>query len=53
MFAVSVVMNTHEYKELFKEEDSIDILKILGSINNIKQYQKMYNHAWRKHESSI
>ena len=34
----------HECKKLFKE-DSIQILKILGSITNIEEYQKIYNHA--------
>ena len=29
----------HEYKKIFKEE-SIEILKILGLINNIEEYQK-------------
>ena len=41
----------HEY--IFKEEKSIEILKILGLINNIAEYQKIYNHAWRKHKSRI
>ena len=27
------------------EEESIDILKILGLITNIEEYQKIYNHA--------
>ena len=35
----------HEYKKIFKEEESIELLKILGLINNIKEYQKKYNHA--------
>ena len=34
----------HEYKKIFKEEDSIKILKILGLITNIEEYQKLYNH---------
>ena len=34
----------HEYKKIFKEEESIEILKILGLINNIEEYQKIYNH---------
>ena len=34
----------------FKYEETIEILKILGVINNIEKYQKIYNHAWRKHE---
>ena len=31
-------------KRKFKEEDSIEILKILGLITNIDEYQKIYNH---------
>ena len=30
---------------LFKEEQSIEILKILGAINNIDEYQKIYDHV--------
>ena len=26
-------------------EESIELLKILGLINNIEEYQKMYNHT--------
>ena len=43
-------MNMKTY--LIKEE-SIEILKILGLINNIEEYQKIYNHDWRKHETKI
>ena len=35
----------HEYKKIFKEEQSTEILKILVLINNIKEYQKIHNHA--------
>ena len=35
----------HEYKTIFKEEESIEILKIIGLTNNIGEYQKIYNHA--------
>ena len=38
LFTVSVVMN-------IKEEESIEMLKILGLLNNIKEYQKIYNHV--------
>ena len=41
MFTISVVMNV---KNIFKEEESIEILKILGLINNIEEYQKIYNY---------
>ena len=40
-FGVSVVMNI----KIFKEEESIEILKILGLITNIEEYQKIYNHV--------
>ena len=30
----------HEYEKIFKEEELIEILKILGLINNIEEYQK-------------
>ena len=43
----------HEYIKIFKEEESVKILKILGLINNIQEYHKIYNHTWRKHESRI
>ena len=43
----------HEYKKIFKEEESIEVLKILGLINNIEEYQKIYNYAWIKSESRI
>ena len=35
----------HEYEKAFKEKESIGILKVLGLINNIEEYQKKYNHA--------
>ena len=35
----------HEYKTIFKEEESIEILKILGLIDSVEEYQKIYNHA--------
>ena len=35
----------HEYEKILKEEESIEILKILGLINNIEVYQKICNHA--------
>ena len=34
-----------EYEKKFKQEESIEILKILGLINNIEEYQKIYNHV--------
>ena len=35
----------HEYEKIFKEEEPIEILKILGLINNIEEHQKIYNHV--------
>ena len=35
----------NEDEKIFKEEESIEILKILGLINNIEDYQKIYNHS--------
>ena len=35
----------HEYEKLFKEEEPIEILKILGLINNIEEHEKIYNHV--------
>ena len=42
LFTASVVINI---KKTFKEEESIEILKILGLINNIEEFQKIYNYA--------
>ena len=38
---------------MFKEEESIEILNFLGLITGTEEYQKMYNHAWRRHGSRI
>ena len=35
----------HEYEKIFKEEESTEILKILGLIDNIEEYQKIYNYV--------
>ena len=35
----------NEDEKIFKEGESIEILKILGLINNIEEYQKIYNHV--------
>ena len=42
-----------DMKKIFKEEESIEILKSLGLINNIEDYQKKYNHVWRNHKSKV
>ena len=34
-----------EDAKIFKEEESTEILKILGLINNVEEYQKIYNHG--------
>ena len=34
-----------EYENIFKEEESIEILKVLRLFNNTEEYQKIYNHA--------
>ena len=43
----------HEYEKIFKEEESIEILKILALINNIEEYKKIYNDIKRKRKSRI
>ena len=45
--ALSIVYSKcgHEYKKIFKEEESIEILKILDLNTNIEEYQKIYNHV--------
>ena len=42
-----------EYKEIFKEEWSNEMSKVLDLITNIEKYQKIYNHICRKHKSRI
>ena len=37
-----------EHKETFKEQKSIEILKIISLITNIEEFQKIYNHDRRK-----
>ena len=53
--SLSVVygMCNQEYEKIFKEEESIEILKILCLTNNIKEHQKIYNHVWRRYKSII
>ena len=43
----------HEYEKMFKEEESIEIIKILALINYLEKYQQIYNHMCRKHKSII
>ena len=35
----------NEDEKIFKEEESIEILKILGLTTSIEQYRKTYNHV--------
>ena len=35
----------HKYKKIFKGKDTIEILKILGLITNIEEFEKLYNHV--------
>ena len=35
----------NEDEKIFNEEESIKILKIFGLINNIEQYQNIYNNV--------
>ena len=36
-----------------KEEESIEMLEILGLIINTEEYQKIHNHVWGKHKSRV
>ena len=40
-------------KKIFQEEESFKILKTLGLITNVEDYEKIYKNDWRKHESGI
>ena len=42
-------MKKSEYEKLFKEEESIEILKILGLIENT--LLKFLKYDWKKHKS--
>ena len=48
--SLSIVYNKcgHAYEKIFRKEESIEILKIFGLINNIKEHNRIYNHVWRK-----
>ena len=43
----------HECEKIFKEEESVEILRILGLINNIEEHQKIYNYVWKRHKLRI
>ena len=39
------IVSGHEYQKIFKEEELVKILKLLGLITNIEEYQKIYTHV--------
>ena len=43
----------HGYEKIFKEEESIEIIKVFGWIDNVKEHHNIYIHAWKKHTSGI
>ena len=43
----------NEDGNIFKEEESIEILKILVLINNIGKYPSIYNLEWRNYKSRV
>ena len=43
----------HEYGKIFKEEESIETLKIFDLINSTGEFQKICNHAWGKQKLRI
>ena len=43
----------NEDGNIFKEEESIEILKILVLINNIEKYPSIYNLEWRNYKSRV
>ena len=47
MLSLSIVYSKcgHEYEKIFQEEESMKILKILGLITNIEEYNRIYNHV--------
>ena len=53
--SVPIVYNKcgHKYGKIFKEEESIKVLKIFSLITNKAESQKTYNHVWRRHKSRI
>ena len=37
----------NENEAIWKGEESIEILKFIGLMNNMEKHQKIYNHVWR------
>ena len=54
-FSLSIVYSkfSHEYEQIFKDEEWIEVLKILALINNIEEHNRIYNNVWRKYKSRI
>ena len=50
-FSVIYSKCCHEYKKIFEEKESIEILKIVALITNIEECQKIYTLVCRKHNS--
>ena len=52
---VSIVCSKcgHDYKKYLKKKNQLKYLKNLELITNMEEYQKTYNHDWRKHKSRI
>ena len=42
-----------DYRKIFKEQEGSEVLTIIGLINNIEGYQKIYNYVWRKYKSRV
>ena len=38
-------------EKMIKEEELVEILKVLGSVRNIEEYQINTKFGWRKHNS--
>ena len=38
----------HKCEKMFKEEESVALLKNTGLINNTEEYKKIYNHVLKK-----
>ena len=53
MFFKKNIKCGQEYEKIFKEEESLEILKIIGLINSIEEYQKIYSHVRIKYKSII
>ena len=45
MLITSIICDKYcaKHKRIFNEEESIEILKILGLINNVEEYQNIYS----------